>query len=80
MSLGYEYVGERETSGFTVDSHTVLNAAAGYTKGPWRAQLNLSNLTEERYIDALSFGNAARGNYAGAPLQGVLSVTYTLND
>jgi len=77
VSLGYEHVGKRENAGYSVDTHTIFNAAVGYTRGPWRAQLNVTNLTDERYLDALSYGFAARGNYPGAPAQGMLTVTYS---
>lgn len=79
VSIGYEYVGERENNGFKVKPHTIVNIGTGFTQGPWKAQLNVTNLTDERYLDSLSYGNQARGNFPGAPLQGVFSLTYSLD-
>lgn len=89
VSLGYEYVGERafipdpdgdgsDADAINIPDHFILNAAVNYEKGPFRAQLNVTNLTDERYVDAASFGFQARGNYPGAPLQAMLTLTYDL--
>ncbi len=75
-SLGYEHVGERKTGTLEIDPHTVVNVALGFTEGPWRAQLNISNLLDEEYLDS-TFGSLGRGNHPGAPIQTLLTVTYT---
>lgn len=71
-SVGYEYVGERlavadidgqDTTDdpLEVDGHIVANAAVYYEKERFNAQLNVSNLFDETYVD--STGSLARQNY-----------------
>ncbi len=73
-----EYVGERLATNDPVylDTHYVVNAFVGYDLGPWKYQLNLTNLTDEEYVDA-AWGSLSRSVHAGAPLQALFSVTYT---
>lgn len=83
-----EYVGERlvtadgngdEVAGDAVylDTHYVLNAFVGCQFGAWKYQLNVSNLTDEEYVDA-AWGSLSRSVHAGAPLQALFSVSYKL--
>lgn len=76
LSFGYEYVGERETGAFEIEPHTLVNAGVGYNNGPWRVQLNLTNLFDEEYVDH-SWGGTGRGNHPGAPVHGLLTMTYS---
>jgi iron complex outermembrane receptor protein len=74
---GAEYIGERFiTQSLTLDNYTLLNAFVRVNKGDWQAQLNVSNLTDERYV-ASTWGNLGRGNQPGAPRLVVATLSYS---
>ncbi len=83
---GIEYVGERLATAdgnedgspsdpVYLDTHFVINAFVGYQADAWQYQLNITNLTDEEYIDA-AWGGLSRSVHPGAPLQALFSVTY----
>ena len=73
---GAEYMGKRYImSSLTLDEHTLVNAFVRINKGDWQAQLNVSNLTDERYV-ASTWGNPGRGNQPGVPRLVVATVSY----
>ncbi|MEM8547509.1 MAG: TonB-dependent siderophore receptor [Pseudomonadota bacterium] len=82
-SLGLEHVGDRlvvyDFGGQPIflDPHNIVNAAVQYDNGPWRAQVNFSNLLDEEYIDA-AWGGLGRSVHPGAPNQTLLTVTYEM--
>ncbi|MEO0499526.1 MAG: TonB-dependent receptor, partial [Pseudomonadota bacterium] len=83
VSIAYEFVGERlgvsDIDGdpatfdpLRVDPHFIGNAAVYYQRGRFNAQLNVSNIFDEEYVD--SVGGLARQNYAGAPTEALLTL------
>lgn len=56
--LGVRYVGS--SLGLFVDgtvrAYTVADAMLAYDRGPWRLALNVSNLTDKRYIASCTYG------------------------
>ena len=83
---GFEYVGERLVTGdldadgntpdsVWLDSHLLLNAFVGYARGRWHYQVNVSNLTDKKYVDA-AWGGLSRSVHAGADRQVLLSIKY----
>lgn len=58
-----------------LDPQLIFNAAVGYERGAWRAQLNFDNLTDERYAETAS--GLGRGVTAGSPFEALLTITYT---
>ncbi|HEY0178737.1 MAG TPA: TonB-dependent siderophore receptor [Dokdonella sp.] len=54
-------------------SYTLLDAAVHYEIGPWRAQVNASNLTDKRYV---SVCNSAAWCYYGYPRTVSATVSY----
>lgn len=86
---GFEYVGERLVMGdlnfdgdtsdrVYLDSHILLNAFIGYNRGPWSYQVNVRNLSDERYVDA-AWGGLSRSVHPGADRQAIFSVKYRFN-
>ena len=87
VSAGYEYVGERvairdansdgdDSDNIEVDPHVLLNGAIRYKAGRFGASLNVANLTDERYLDAVAYESNARGNFVGAPRRAIVSLSY----
>ena len=83
---GFEYVGERLVTGdlnfdgdtsdsVYLDDHFLLNAFVGYSRGPWHYQVNVSNLTDKKYVDA-AWGGLSRSVHPGADRQAIFSVKY----
>ncbi|MEM8827108.1 MAG: TonB-dependent receptor, partial [Pseudomonadota bacterium] len=83
VSVGYEFIGDRQgvsdidgdpatVDPLIVDSHFIGNAAIYYQRGRFNAQLNVSNIFDERYVD--SIGGLARENYPGAPTEALLTL------
>ena len=83
---GFEYVGERLVTGdlnfdgdtsdrVYLDSHFLLNAFIGYSHGSWSYQVNVSNLADEKYVDA-AWGGLSRSVHPGADRQAIFSVKY----
>ena len=60
-----------------LDAQLIFNAGFGYEKGSWRGQLNLSNLTDERYV-ANAFGSLGRSVHPGAPFEALFTLTYSM--
>ena len=59
-----------------VDSYALLNLFARYDFGDrWRLQVNLSNVTDERYVLA-ALNNLSRNVHAGPPFEGFVSLSY----
>ena len=52
VGLGFRYLTKQEgdaANTFTLPSYGVLDAAVYYQRGPFRAQVNVNNVTDERY-------------------------------
>ena len=86
---GFEYVGERLVTGdlnfdrdtsdrVYLDDHFLLNAFIGYNRGSWNYQVNVSNLTDEKYVDA-AWGGLSRSVHPGADRQAIFSIKYQFN-
>ncbi|MEL7043600.1 MAG: TonB-dependent siderophore receptor [Pseudomonadota bacterium] len=81
-SFGFTHVGERlvvgDLNGASIytDPHTLLNAAVGYFRGPWTVRVNVSNILDEEFINSAA-GGLGRSVHPGAPLQALMTVTYT---
>ena len=59
-----------------VNSYALLDLFARYDLGDrWRLQLNLRNVTNERYV-AAALNNLSRNVYAGAPFEALISLRY----
>ncbi|WBU65307.1 TonB-dependent siderophore receptor [Paracoccus aerodenitrificans] len=71
---GLRYIGERDNVNNTIelDSYTLVDAAARYTRGNVEASLNLSNLTDETYLATCSWF----GCYYGEGRTASAKVTY----
>jgi len=53
---GVRYVGESVDGDTTVSSHTLVDAMASYDfANHWRAQVNVSNLTDKEYVASCDF-------------------------
>ena len=87
VSFGYTYTDERlvisdeNNDGVfndqvSLDPQFILNAAFGYEVGAWRAQLNIANLTDERYV-ANAFGSLGRSVHPGPPIEALFTLTYS---
>ena len=72
-SLGWKYVGDRPV----LDEQWVVNAGVGYTNGPWRAQINITNLLDDEYIETEA-GGLGRGVEPGSPREALLTITYEM--
>lgn len=87
VGAGFEYVGNRlvisdpNFDGDTSDSvfledHIVLNAHMAYRVDRWQYQLNISNLSDQDYIDA-AWGSLSRGVHPGEKRQATVTVKYS---
>ncbi|CCQ12630.1 FERRICHROME-IRON RECEPTOR [Pseudoalteromonas luteoviolacea B = ATCC 29581] len=74
---GLQYTGERYISNdVTLDSYTLVAGYFRVEQGPWQAQLNIQNATDERYVAQTSAATAARGVQAGKPRAVIASIAY----
>ena len=79
FGLGVNFVGEREgdlANSFRADSYFLTNAAVFYRRSDWSVQLNVDNLFDIDYVEALG-GVRIFQNVWGAPLTVRASVAYT---
>jgi len=77
FGLGFNFVGAREgglPNSFEVDSYFISNAAIFYRRDNWRFALNLKNLTNADYIEAVG-NDRVRGIYPGEPFTVLGSVS-----
>jgi iron complex outermembrane receptor protein len=73
---GVRYVGDHYGDIYNqweTPSYTLVDATAHYETGPWRVQLNASNLTDKRYV---SVCNSAAWCYYGYPRTVSATVAY----
>ncbi|MCS0494540.1 TonB-dependent siderophore receptor [Ancylobacter sp. MQZ15Z-1] len=71
---GVRYVGERyalDDNSILLGSNTLLDAAIHYEKGPFKAQLNVNNLTDETYVSGCGYFGCYYGD--GRTIIGTLS-------
>ena len=63
-----------------VDAYTLLDLFARYDFADrWRLRLNLSNVTDERYVLA-ALNNLSRNVHAGAPFEALISLRYRFDE
>ncbi|NJK67040.1 MAG: TonB-dependent siderophore receptor, partial [Microcoleus sp. SU_5_3] len=77
FGLGFSYVGKREgdlPNSFQADSYFLPNAAVFYQRDNWRAAINIKNLFNVNYIEAVS-NSRVSGNQPGEPLTVIGSFT-----
>ncbi|MEG3896411.1 MULTISPECIES: TonB-dependent siderophore receptor [unclassified Microcoleus] len=70
FGVGFSYVGERQgdlSNSFQADSYFLPNAAVFYQRDNWRAAINIKNLFNVNYIEAVN-GARDSGNQPGEPL------------
>ncbi len=83
---GVQYVGNRlaiadpnfdgnNSDRVFVDGYTLVNLFARYQVDDWTMQLNLNNVTDERYVHA-AWNGLSRSVHAGAPFEAIASVRY----
>ena len=76
------YIGERRLDGDfdnvlpRLDSVTLVNANLRYLRGPWSAELRVTNLTDREYID---YGNNFNAFYPAPEQRWSLTVGYQFN-
>jgi iron complex outermembrane receptor protein len=78
LGLGFNFVGERFgglPTSYRADSYFLTNAAVFYRTGKWRFAVNVKNLFDINYVQALSQVSRTRGNYPGEPLTVIGSVS-----
>jgi iron complex outermembrane receptor protein len=71
FGVGFNYVGERFggiPTSYRADSYFLTNAGVFYRTGKWRFAVNVRNLFNIDYVQALSQTSRVRGNYPGEPL------------
>jgi TonB-dependent siderophore receptor len=81
LSAGGRYVGQvgtydrSQAPTLPIAAYTLVDAAASYTTGPWRFQLNVKNIGDKRYYVATPiFASLAGGLYPGEPRSFTVSV------
>jgi iron complex outermembrane recepter protein len=75
--VGWQYIDRRASNAanaFFIPSYSLANGALFYTRGPWRAALNVKNLTDKMYFDS---GGSFVPLYPGAPREFQLNLSYT---
>lgn len=77
---GVRYVGEKPGNtvldgSYGVPSYTLLDARLAYQQGNWLYALNMTNLTDKRYIPSACYNNVIGCDY-GEPFKAVASVSY----
>ncbi len=80
LGLGFNFVGERQgdlANSFEADSYFLTNAAIFYRQEKFQLRLNLDNLFDVDYIEALG-NNRVRGIYPGDPftIRGSVSIEF----
>lgn len=55
--------------------HTVFDALASYTSGPWELRVNVNNIFDEKYLTS-SYDTLDLGNRFGAPRSALATVSY----
>lgn len=78
LGLGGRWVSEQaiaEDNAFAIDSYTLLDATASYSRGPWRFHLTLENLTDEEYLTR-GFGTSSVIPASGFAAFGGVQVTF----
>ncbi|MEM1256695.1 MAG: TonB-dependent siderophore receptor [Cyanobacteria bacterium P01_H01_bin.21] len=78
FGLGFNFVGEQQgdlDNSFEIDSYFLTNAAVFYRQDDWQVQLNIDNLFDIDYVEAVR--NNRFRLYTGDPLTVRASVSYT---
>ncbi|UJB65676.1 TonB-dependent siderophore receptor [Acidovorax sp. YS12] len=69
--MRYQSQTKPNTGSFDVPSFTVFDAMVGYTTGPWRLALNITNLFDKTYV-----GSCTTGCFYGEPRKVIGTATY----
>ncbi|MBW7900092.1 MAG: TonB-dependent siderophore receptor [Rhodocyclaceae bacterium] len=69
--IGVRRIGQRRANALQAPSYTLVDAMVGYTTGPWRLALNVTNLTDKDY-----FASCTYGCFFGEPRKVIGTVTY----
>lgn len=71
FGVGFNYVGERFgglPTSYRADSYFLTNAGVFYRTGKWRLAINVKNLFDIDYVQAIAQNSRVRTNYPGEPL------------
>lgn len=58
-----------------LSGHTVLDALASYTKGPWELRVNINNILDEEYLTS-TYDTIDIGNRFGTPRSALATISY----
>jgi iron complex outermembrane receptor protein len=79
FGVGFNYVGERFgglPTSYRADAYFLTNAGVFYRTGKWRFAVNVKNLFDVDYVQALSQSSRVRTNYPGEPLSVIGSISF----